>query len=199
MGSVPLDLLGQKLPVIKRGAVETIITLEAGASFCIAPSLKPVGLEGEDYRRARAQSAWAFSAISKLLLPEEIGPCPWRELALLVHANPAGFLGSLAHLNRNRSRADLLAALKEASGNFPHVVVWSAKDRSRVTMVPPRHWLLLRDAKRFSATLNSGQGRPLENAEAIEVEEGYVAFFPPREAQHAFDAELELDNFAAGK
>ncbi len=199
LGSQPVDVLGQKSPVIKRGPSETLIALEAGASFCLAASLKPVGLAGEDYRRARAQSAWAFSAISKLLLPEEIGPCSWRDLAGLVHSNPASFLGSLAHLDRQRSRADLLAALKEAAESFPQVVVWSAADRSRVTMVPPGHWLLLKDASHFSATLGSGHGRPRENAEAIEVDGGYVAFFPPRDTQHAFDAELELDTFVAGK
>ncbi|HEY3854524.1 MAG TPA: amylo-alpha-1,6-glucosidase [Verrucomicrobiae bacterium] len=198
VGSLPVDLLGQKPPAIKRGPVETIITLEAGGSFCFASSLNPVGLAGDEYRRARAQSAWAFSAISKLLLPEEIGPCPWRDLAALVHANPYGFLGSLAHLNRHRSRSDLLAALKEADGHFPQVVVCSANDRSRVTLIPPGHWLLLQDANRFSAKLNSGHGRPLENAEAIEVQGGYVAFFRPREPRAAFEAELELDTFAAG-
>jgi hypothetical protein len=196
LGSLPVDLLGQKPPVIKRGTAETVLTLEAGASYCLASSLNPVGVAGDDYRRARAQSAWAITAMSKVLLPEEIGPCSWRDLATLIHSDPGGFLGSLAHMNRHRSRADLLAALKEAGGKFPQVVAWSPADRSRVTIVPPGHWLLLRDTNRFSAKLGSDHGGPRENAEAIKVQGGYVAFFPPRNIQEAFDAELELDTFS---
>jgi predicted glycogen debranching enzyme len=197
LGTAPVDLLGQQPPTNKREKDVAVITLEAGASFCLASSARPVGLSGDDYRRARAQSAWAITAMSKVLLPEEIGPCSWRELAALVHADPGGFLGSLAHLNRARSRTDLLAALKDAAGNFPQVVTWTADDRTRVAMIPPGHWLLLRGVNRFSVKLKSNEGAAREHADAIEVRDGFAAFFPPRNPSQSFDAELELDVYAA--
>jgi predicted glycogen debranching enzyme len=197
LGRSPVDLLAQVLPVVAREKDEAVLTLEAGASFCLAPSAKPVGLGGEDYRRARAQSAWAITALSKVLLPEEIGPCPWRDLAARIHSDARGFLGSLADLDRVHARADLLAALRAAEGNFPHVVTWSAMDRGRVTPIPPGHWLLLQDPKPFSATLKHDHGGAEEHAEAIEVQDGYVAFFPPRYPGQPFDAELELELYIA--
>jgi predicted glycogen debranching enzyme len=197
LGPLPVDLLAQEPPVVDRETDEAILTLEAGAAFCLAPSAKPAGLAGEDYRRARAQSAWAITALSKVLLPEEIGPCPWRELAARIHSDARRFLGSLADLNRVHSRVDLLSALKAAAGNFPQVVIWSAGDRSRVTLIPPGHWLLLRDPKPFSATLKHDHGGSEEHAEAIEVQDGWVVFFPPRYPGQPFDAVLELELFTA--
>ena len=57
-------------------------------------------MAGDDYRRARAQSAWAIAALSKVLLPEEIGLCDWRGLAARVEANPRDFLAALPYLDR---------------------------------------------------------------------------------------------------
>ncbi|HUD48808.1 MAG TPA: amylo-alpha-1,6-glucosidase [Candidatus Baltobacteraceae bacterium] len=197
LGSSPVDLLTQKLPVADREKDETVLTLEAGDSFCLARSAKPVGLGGEDYRRARAQSAWAITALSKVLLPEEIGPCPWRDLAARIHSDARGFLGSLADLNRVQSRTDLLGALKGAEGKYPRVFPWSDLDRRRVALIPPGHWLLLQDSKPFSATLRCEKGGSEDHAAAIEVQDGYVAFFPPRNPAQSFDAELELNVYAA--
>ncbi len=192
----PVDLFAQNLPLMKRENDGAALTLEAGASYCLAPSAKPAGLGGEDYRRARAQSAWAIAALGKVLLPEEIGPCPWRDLAARIHSDARGFLGSLADLDRVQSRGDLLSALKMARGSFPRVVPWSAMDFRRVTLIPPGHWLLLQDPKPFSATLRCDYGGPEEHAEAIEVQDGYVAFFPPRYPGGPFDAELELELYS---
>ena len=93
----------------------------------LAPN--PAGLSGDEYRRARAQSAWAITALSQALLPEEIGPCPWRELAARVEADAREFLGSLAYIDRGRARTDLSGALEAAKGRYRQVVVWSEADR----------------------------------------------------------------------
>jgi len=197
LGQSPVDLLFQKLPVVARKKDAAVFTLEAGASFCLSASPKPAGLNGEDYRRARAQAAWAITALCKVLLPEEIGPCPWRELAARIHTDASGFLGSVAHLNRVHSRSDLLSALKAAEGGFPQVVAWSPSDNRRVTLIPPGHWLLLQDPKPFSATLTFDHGSAEEHAQAIEVQDGFVAFFPPRHPDQSADAELAVEIYAA--
>jgi predicted glycogen debranching enzyme len=198
LGQAPVDLLGQEIPAADVFEEEVALTLEAGAAYCLARSFQPRGLSGDDYRRARAQSAWAITALSKVLLPEEIGPCSWRELAARIHSDARGFLGSLASLDRVRSRADLLSALVAAEGKFPQVVVWAAADHRRITVIPPGHWLLLEDPKPFSATLKGG-GRTEEHAEAIEVASGYAACFAPRFPGQPFEAELEMERYGEGR
>jgi predicted glycogen debranching enzyme len=197
LGKTPVDLLGQELPPVDDFKDERGFTLKGGAAHCLAASLKPTGLTGDEYRRARAQAAWAITALSKVLLPEEIGPCAWPDLAARVHKDARGFLGSLASLDRVRSRADLLSALSAAEGEYPRVVAWSKVDRSRITVIPPRHWLLLHNSEPFSATLKSDGDSPLEHAEAIKVADGYVACFPPKSPGDAFHAELEIDRYDA--
>jgi predicted glycogen debranching enzyme len=90
-----------------------------------------------------------------------------------------------------------MAALKDAEGSFPQVVIWSATDSRRVTLIPPGHWLLLEDPKPFSATLKCEMAGGEEHAVAIEVQDGHVGFFPPRHPEQPFDAELELEIYSA--
>ena len=155
-----------------------IFDLEPGAAFCLASTPQAQGLSGEDYRRARAQSAWAIAALSKVLLPEEIGACDWRALAARVHENPRDFLAALPYIDRIKARADLCGALDDAQGKFPQVVDWSLIDVRRITPVPPGHWLLLHDARRFRATLECGGTQ--RHVEAIEVRDGFTACFAPQ-------------------
>jgi predicted glycogen debranching enzyme len=187
------DLLGQVLPQGKTIKDQMVYTLEAGAAFCLAASAKPAGLSGQAYRRARAQAAWAITALGHVLLPEEIGPCPWRELSARVEADPRAFLGCLAQIDRERARTDLTAALTAAEGSYPQVLVWTASDTHRITPVPPGHWLLLQDAQPFRAVLRVIGHGPQEHVEAIAVRNGYVACFRPKRPNIALEAELELD------
>jgi starch synthase (maltosyl-transferring) len=192
-----LDLLGQKAPLAQSTRREVTFTLDPGAAFCLAATEKPAGLAGEDYRRARAQSAWAISALGKVLLPEQIGPWPWRELASRIHLDAHEFLACLGHLDRARTHLDLPGAFEAAKGQFPQVVTWTLLDRRRITPVPPGHWLLLRDDRPFRVRLRCGPEGPLEVAEAIEVRDGFIACFPPKEPDLACEAELELERYAA--
>jgi predicted glycogen debranching enzyme len=189
--SFQFELLGQKLPGIKTAVGQITFHLEAGAACCLSPTARPRGLAGDDYRRARAQSAWAISALGKVLLPEEIGACDWRDLARRVHEDPRGFLASLHYLDRARSRVDLAGALDAAAGQFPQVVEWSLIDTRRVTPVPPGHWLLLRDPRQFRATLFCGAA-PC-HVEAIETRDGWVAGFPPQTSAATADAGLAIE------
>ena len=193
LGTLPYDLLGQKPPECKTAGANLLFTLEPGAAFCLASTPKPQGLSGEDYRRARAQSAWAIAALSKVLLPEEIGPCDWRALAARVQLNPRDFLAALPHIDRVQARADLCGALDEARGKFPQVTEWSLIDTRRVTPVPPGHWLLLLDPRPFRATLDCGGWQ--RHVEAIEVRDGFAACFAPPPPGGATEAELDIQRF----
>ncbi len=192
-----LDLLGQKPPRVQIIGREVTFTLDPGAAFCLAATAEPVGLAGDDYRRARAQSAWAITALSKVLLPEQIGSCPWRDLAPRIHLDAHQFLACLGHLDPARAHTDLSAALDAAKGQYPQVVTWTTLDRRRITPVPPGHWLFLRDDHPFRARLNCGPERALEVAESIQVSNGFVACFPPRQPHEALQAELAMERYAA--
>jgi len=192
-----IDLLGQEPPRTEKAKGEIIFKLEPGAAFCLAAAAKPVGLAGEDYRRARAQSAWAISCLSKMLLPEQIGPYPWRDLAARVHDHAHEFLACLAHLDPARSHMDLPAAMDAAKGQYPQVVTWTMLDRRRITPIPPGHWLLLRDDRPFRARLQGDAEGAEEIVEAIQVRDGFIACFGPKTPTVSFDAELELERYTS--
>ena len=69
-------------------------------------------------------------------------------------------------------------------------------DRRRITPVPPGHWLLLQDERPFRAWLTRQDMATREQVEAIEVQDGYVACFAPRNLERAVDAELEIERYA---
>ncbi len=56
---------------------------------------------------------------------------------------------------------------------------------------------MLKDPKPFAAVLKYGNDGAEERAEAIEVRDGFVAFFPPRDSGQFYDAELELEVYTA--
>src|SRR5207302_378197 len=82
------------------------------------------------------------------------GPHDWRALAEFAERDPKQFLGSLAYLDKGLARDDLLAALDAATRNnkLPRVVTWSSIDGRRVALVPPDHWLLVREDAPVRAT-----------------------------------------------
>jgi predicted glycogen debranching enzyme len=198
------DLLNQPLPEISATKVETIFTLPPGAVFCLAPTEKPAGLCGEDYRRARAQAAWALESLNKIIPAETIDGLDWRWLAEQAGRSPKNFLaaaGEFAARNAKTPLADLLPEV-EAGKVYPRVVEWTLIDRRRVTLVPPGHWLLIQDTAPFRATLqmrNAECGVENENPGAIHVQSipagnAHVACFA---APFCGNAELILDRYAA--
>jgi starch synthase (maltosyl-transferring) len=195
LGRPKIDLLGQSPLATQLSKAQVIFTLLPGAAFCLANTSKPAGLAGNEYRRDREQSSWAITALSKILLPEEIGPCSWRELAGRIHTDARQFLGSLSCLDRTRSRTDLSGALDAARDKYPQVVAWTLLDRRRITPVPPGHWLLLQDARPFRAWLTLDNGTR-EEVRAIEVHDGYAACIAPKNLEKAVDAELEIERYA---
>jgi glycogen debranching enzyme len=192
-----VDLLGQPLPTMTRAADGKVsLKLDAGACYCLSDSPESRGWSGETYRRARAQAAFAIQALRQTLEPEDIGPHDWPVLAALVKGDPQAFLAALPHLDRTQAKPDLVAALNTALAvrRFPQVITWALPDRRRVSLVPPDHWLLVRDPNRFRVSLRYTDGLCAQHAEAIAVKDGFVACFPPPTL--AGDAELVVERYA---
>ncbi len=184
-----VDLLGQPAPAIQAATGgEWVFTLAPGAAFCLAPTPQPRGLHGDEYRRARAQAAWAMAALGRVLPAEAIPHYPWRTLAKLVNEAPARFLAAIA-----RSEVTLDKPLPDG---FPMVVTWALLDHRRITLVPPGHWLLIQDTLPFRARLEFNNAEPsaIQHVESIPVREGHIASFPPR--QSPTDAKLILERYA---
>jgi len=190
------ELLEQSLPVIEPHGSQVRITVPPLACYCLSTSPKPLGLAGDAYRTARAQAAWAMQALSQCLPMEAIGHAPFQSLAKLVSEDPARFLAACSRLDAQKARTDLLGALRAEmdSGCYPCVVRWTPADASRVTMVPPGHWLWIEDATRFNAVLHCpGEKLPL-HAESLSTGPGCIAGFKTRTAG---DAELRLERLVA--
>ena len=125
LGEPAADLLsGKTIPLELSGLNERGVILPPGSAYCLATAAQPHGLSGEIYRVARAQAAWAVTALSQTRPYDEIGSFHWRDLAKQVDADPRRFLASLAHLDRTLAQTDLVAALGQAASasHFVHVV-----------------------------------------------------------------------------
>ncbi|MGB7748398.1 MAG: amylo-alpha-1,6-glucosidase [Verrucomicrobiia bacterium] len=199
-----VELLGQPAPKLSAKKEQIVFTLAPGACQCLAPTSQPVGVSGEAYRRARAQTAWALQALSRLVPAEIIDGLDWRWLADQAGRSPANFLAAASRFSCDpkSSLPDLLRD-GEQRKVFPRLVVWTLLDHRRVTPVPPGHWLLIQDSAPFRATLqmrNAECGMRNETGRAIHVQsiavaDGHIACFAPCET--AADAKLILERYAA--
>jgi predicted glycogen debranching enzyme len=186
-----VDLLGQPAPEIEPASGgKWIFTLTPGAAYCLAPTPQPRGLHGDDYRRARAQAAWAMVALSRVLPAEAIPHFPWRRLAKLVEESPARLLAAIASA---KGKVTLESPLPD---RFPMVVKWMLPDHRRITLIPPGHWLLIQDTLPFRGCLKSGdaESSAIQHVESIPVQEGHVACFAP--GQSTGHANLILERYA---
>ena len=196
LGQLDKDLLGQAPPKAKRVQSDKLrFELAPGACYCLAPYLKPKGLSGAAYRRARAAAAWAIKALRHAAAEEEIGFVPWRELADWVDSKPASFLATLSQLKHSPARNDLITRLREieAGDPFQPVVIWRMPDVRRITTIPPDHWLLLLDSVPFRARLETAGNGGSEYSESIQVRDGHIAHFAPRAREE--DAKIQLERF----
>jgi hypothetical protein len=91
--------------------------------------------------------------------------------------------------------ASILARAMGCEAGYRQVTEWRRADRSRITPVPPGHWLLLWDTSPFRARLTlPGSGLP-ENVESIPARGGFIACFPPRDPRQGQDARLEFEQY----
>jgi starch synthase (maltosyl-transferring) len=201
ISNLKFELLGQALPETKTGADnKTQFKLPPGAAFCLSPAAQPAGLSGDAYRRARAQAAWAIQALSNNFAPDQLGDCDWRKLAEFVSRSPFHFLAAIPRLDLKLAETSLLAALESALQQdiYPQVVRWNLIDRRRITLVPPKHWLLIEDVTPFRARLEvseqKGEERTARHVESVAVGSAYIACFAP--SGFAGDATLFLERYA---
>jgi len=147
-GKLKFDLTGQALPKVdpfEGGLPE--FKLAAGGCHCLSAFANAQGLAGEEYRRARAQAAWALTALGQLLPIEQIPAFDWRELARIGERNPAAFLAACSDADPKvvRDNLDRLLASPATNEHYSPVVIWKRLDRQRILPVPCNHWLLIQD------------------------------------------------------
>lgn len=198
LGELRCELLGQPRPASRPdGLGQVAIELPAAACFCLAAQAAPTGLAGDAYRRARAQSAFGLTALSRFWPIENVAVFDASVLAEFVDTMPAQFLAAIQQVDRELARQDWAGALVRLldKNHFPQVVTWRLPDRRRIVPVPPHHWLLISDDAPFRARLQLADGSRPVNVESIPVRDGHIACFPPREL--ASDAELRLERFTA--
>jgi len=194
------DLLGQPLSQFAQEKDEIIFTLAPGACHCLAPTQKPAGLSGESYRRTRAQAAFAFEALNKIIPAEIIDGLDWRWLAEQVEKSPKKLLAAASEFVAVQGKTMLAELLNDTGlgAVFPRVITWAEADARRITLVPPGHWLLIENPAPFRATLKSAdeKGEPvMEHIRSTPTADGHVAFFAPRETPT--EAGLILENYDA--
>ena len=201
--AMAVDLLGQGLPEWGfDGEGQPCLMLAPGRSYVLAETRAPRGLAGDDYRRARAQAAWALQCLVAVLPAEQLGPAPWRTLAERVAGSPSAFLAALAHLRPEEAGRDLILAFDRAAGRsadaYPQVVRWSRGDAHRITLVPPGHWLLVEDEGPFTLHV-AGAAEGPSHLRGVPVDAGFVAAIPPVDRPGDLDLELEPDREAGRK
>lgn len=191
------DLLGQPLPEIAVTKNSVAFVLQAGAVHCLAPTEKPVGLGGDDYRLARARAAFALQALSAVLPAEKFPKADWKFYAAQIASSPQNFLAAASHLKGGESPGQFSELITKAAdgGIYPAVIVWTLIDRRRVTLVPAGHWLLVEDSQPFQAILRLQDSDEIIHSASVAAGNDHLVVFGPREMPA--DAELIVERYAA--
>ncbi|MDB4989117.1 MAG: glgE2, partial [Myxococcaceae bacterium] len=195
LGAEPIDLLGQPLPALDSKADTVTLCLGGGQALCIAESRTAKGLSGELYRERRAQAAWAYTQLGTLIAHESLGSADFIALAELVAEDPAAFLATIGELDRQAARADLLQAIEaeKARASYPRVVIFRPEHARRITLVPPKHWLLVADDLPFEVVLARPDGDLV--LRSTRMIEGHVAAIPPHAGESETELSLRLNRF----
>lgn len=186
LGRPGIDLLSDTPPPVKQTQDGRIVfTLRPGACHCLAARPKPAGLAGDAYRQARGVAALALQALSHVLPAEAVGPFSWRELAARFERDPAACLSALLRLDPAQVQQNLTSALDAALAEpqLVQTVTWNVADARRVLLVPPSHWLLVRQECPFRATLVTDSTACPVHVHSTRMLADHVAFLPPRRAQ----------------
>ena len=64
-------------------------------------------MSGENYRRARAQAAWAIQALSELVPAETVDGLDWHWLAEQVESSPENFLAAASEFAARNAKISL--------------------------------------------------------------------------------------------
>ncbi|MFT3927949.1 MAG: amylo-alpha-1,6-glucosidase [Myxococcales bacterium] len=195
-GEKHCDLLGQTPPApewLAEGRVR--LSLQAGQSFCLSSHASPRGLSGDHYRTRRAQAAWAYTQLGTRWPHEALGPADFIALGGLAAEDPEAFLAATFALDASAAGKDLLAALEQARRAVAYrpVIQVRVEDARRITLVPPEHWLLVRDAQPFEIELAEPSG--MLHLRSVAMDEGHVVAVPPRDGASERDVSLRIDRF----
>ncbi len=190
LGRPTLDLIGHSEAPRFGGASTTEdnresgirIILGPGATHCLSRSVTPFGLSGDAYRDARRRADWAMACEGRITGGLPCLPMDWKTRADEVARDPERFLASL--LRRDDPK-------EAAATSYRPIVVWRLQDRTRVTPVPPGHWVLLRDAHPFRLTARVARGGLEHHAESIPTLDDHIAVLPPGDRRG--EVLLELD------
>lgn len=196
--AAPVDLLGQSPPAWEpEGDRAVRLQLPPGGVCCLAASPVPTGLHGEAYRLQRAREALALQVLGQHLPVERLGQVELAPLAEQLAQAPAGFLAAVAALSPELAPEQMAAALQAAQPGYPRVVEWELPDRARIVPVPPGHWLWVREAHPFRATLDVPGAPAPVHVESTPVRDGHVAVFAPRLGPA--EATLMLERYGPGE
>ncbi len=184
------DLLTRALLRGENGnpSADVVPTVLAPASIlCLASTLEPQGLAGEDYRQTRARADWALSCWWTVRSERpgndvfSLPPENWPALARQVEQDPEAFLNRcLGH-----------------GGPYSLVCTWTEADVSRIFQVPPHHWLLIRNPVRFRARLEVAGEQPAIHVESVPTSNGWIAAIPPTQFGPPGKRTLSLERFQA--
>ncbi|MBU6408866.1 MAG: glycogen debranching enzyme N-terminal domain-containing protein [Verrucomicrobia bacterium] len=193
------ELLGQPPPALSAKDGELVFTLAPGACYCLAPSEKPNGMAGDDYRSARARAAFAIQNLNRLLPAETLAGLDWQFLAEQLARSPRNFLAAASRMKGGESQDELADFIEMAAAGriYPNVVTWTLIDARRVTPVPAGHWLLIEDNAPFRARLHVGESQngPAIHVQSISIGAVHVAAFAP--AKIAGPGRLTVERYAA--
>jgi len=196
VGDKPVDLLGGLAPAAEwLGEREVRVAVNPGQSLCLSQALSAQGVAGDDYRRLRAQAAWAYTQLAHVLPHEDIGAADFVALALLVADDPAGFLACLSSLDPTEARADLVSALTSAKGKIGYAAVTCVRhtDAGRISLLPPDHFLLIEDELPFETRIGLPTGDLYLRSTA--VTRGHVVALPPLSGDVELNIPIRLERF----
>ena len=185
VGHLPAPRLQELPPSETRPGRWVRITLAPGATHCLASSVTPRGLSGETYREARRRADWAAACRARASRGVPACSIDWKREADWVARDPEGFLAAATRDG---------ACPEAVPGSYHPVVVWQPRDRKRITLVPPGHWVLIRDTHRFRIRVTPQPEGLEHHDESIPIESGHIAVIPPR--NHRGEAGLELERYA---
>ena len=197
-GEKRLDLLGGDFPTLSPEAEGAVcLELPAGASHCLAARSEAAGLAGDAYRARRAQAAWALTQLGEVFPHEHLAAFDFCSLGQFASCDPAGFLAALRGVDREALQRDLLGALESASRaiGYPSVVTVRADDARRITLIPPQHWILVRDEHPFAVDFTGPDGTRTLRSTAMA--DDHVAAFLPGPVIKEHDASLCIERFGA--
>lgn len=190
------DLLGQTPPAPEWCADGSVrLALAPGQAVCLAPQLEPLGMKGREYRLRRAQAAWAYTQLGRVLPHEALGAADFAALGAFAAEDPERFLSAALLLKPQDTRRDLLGALMRARDalQYPRVVEFVPRDVRRVTLVPPGHWVLVRDERPFEVEVRDGDR--VIHARSVEVDREHVVALAPHAGERERDVRLQLSRF----